>query len=352
MKPRPVIATALLIGAGFMAVSSFFFGGGVGITDVQQAHDGDISVDRSNLIEAESDKYFFELQAKGPVNVFQHRRDVADMDNQLIVRENRDTLYSFGIVDVSKGATFTLPESDIYQSIMILDQSQYVVAVIYSGESITISREDLSFGEHVYAAIRTSVKSSTPDEIKEAQRLQDLVTVRAGSDKPYVHAGYDQEEREELRLELEKEAADLVIANAFGPADKPSLTDNDRLLGASMGWGGLDTADAHYELFIAPDNSGVCSSLTFDKPELKDKGFFSITTYGPDAFIHTDNFALSSYAMKPNTDGTYTVNFNCEGATNNLDVVEGWTGVLRMYTPVDTDNILEFAKNLPKVVTK
>ena len=38
--------------------------------------------------------------------------DAFDLDNQTVVRMNRDTIYSGAILNVSEGATVTLPESD------------------------------------------------------------------------------------------------------------------------------------------------------------------------------------------------------------------------------------------------
>jgi len=45
----------------------------------------------------------------GGVNRFYHFRRPTPQDKQNVVRMNRDTLYSMGIVDTSKGATITRP---------------------------------------------------------------------------------------------------------------------------------------------------------------------------------------------------------------------------------------------------
>ena len=44
------------------------------------------------------------------VNKLLHKRQLTPTDNQPVVRMNRDTYYSFAVVDVSKGASITMPE--------------------------------------------------------------------------------------------------------------------------------------------------------------------------------------------------------------------------------------------------
>jgi len=60
-------------------------------------------------IRAESDRQFGVIaKMAGGVNRFYHFRRPTPLDKQNVVRMNRDTLYSMGIVDTSKGATITV----------------------------------------------------------------------------------------------------------------------------------------------------------------------------------------------------------------------------------------------------
>jgi len=62
-------------------------------------------------IRAESDRQFGNIvKMAGGVNRLYHFRSPTPLDKQNIVRMNRDTLYSMGVVDTSKGATITVPE--------------------------------------------------------------------------------------------------------------------------------------------------------------------------------------------------------------------------------------------------
>ena len=69
----------------------------------------------------------------GGVNQFQHKRAVPSVDNQPVIRMNRDTLYSMAIIDTTSGATVTLPEPDgRYISLMYLDEHHRVYDMVYT----------------------------------------------------------------------------------------------------------------------------------------------------------------------------------------------------------------------------
>ena len=69
-------------------------------------------VDAVNFVRAESDRYFDDLVARsGGVNRWHHAREPTPIDKQAVVRMSRDTLYSDAILDVSQGATVSMPEA-------------------------------------------------------------------------------------------------------------------------------------------------------------------------------------------------------------------------------------------------
>jgi hypothetical protein len=60
-------------------------------------------------IRAETDRQFGEIaKMAGGVNRFYHFRAPTPLDKQNVVRMNRDTLYSMGVVDTSMGATIVV----------------------------------------------------------------------------------------------------------------------------------------------------------------------------------------------------------------------------------------------------
>ena len=69
-------------------------------------------VNVDNFARAETDRMFADIQRDaGGIDTFRHNREPASIDQQTVIRLNRDTLYSFAIVDISAGAVLTLPDS-------------------------------------------------------------------------------------------------------------------------------------------------------------------------------------------------------------------------------------------------
>ena len=84
--------------------------------------------DEGNFSSAMADIYFQEVLDRGGDNAFTHMRQVSSVENQNIIRENRDTLYSWGIFDVRDGLTVVLPASgDLYMSALVIDNDTYIL---------------------------------------------------------------------------------------------------------------------------------------------------------------------------------------------------------------------------------
>ena len=70
-----------------------------------------VTVNIDNFVRAETAAQIDRtLEMTGGVNKWGHNRQPTPLDKQNVIRMNRDTLYSFTIVDISKGATLTLPD--------------------------------------------------------------------------------------------------------------------------------------------------------------------------------------------------------------------------------------------------
>ena len=111
----------------------------------------------------------------------------------------------------------------------------------------------------------------------------------------------------------------------------------------AIGWGALGGDQAVYSPLTG---YGERESFTItSKPNLYDKGFFSITTYNANGYIATINFAINSDDMIPNKDGSYTIDFLAsgepvrDGERNVVRTPRGqyWTAVLRAYNIKDKE---------------
>src|SRR5262249_52348266 len=81
---------------------------------IQAQSSGDaIPVTPDNFRRAESDMYFASTAKEaGGIGKLFHHREVMRVDQQSVVRPNRDTLYSSGIFDLDAGpVTVTMPDA-------------------------------------------------------------------------------------------------------------------------------------------------------------------------------------------------------------------------------------------------
>lgn len=295
----------------------------------------------------ETDSYMTNLAKEYPVNTFKINRVPSNKENQFVIRENEDTLYQHAILDVTKSATITMPEYDEYGMVQVIDENGYTIATVYPGESKTLTHDMLSSGNHVFLNTRVGAKNYHGSDLKIANDYQDAIKITSETSNPYQPKNYDQKvliaERNALSTLRTQVPAPF---NMFGTKDM--VEPRSYLIASAAGWAGLPAKDAAYvPMVVGNTGDPQCSSLTVNKPPLQyDRhAFFSMTVYNKDGWIVDDNYALSNKHMKPNSDGTYTFRFNCEGADNNLTVQEGWNPIFRMYLPESREAIIDYVTN-------
>ena len=102
-----------------------------------------IHVNSDNFVQAETHRMFRDIQAQaGGVGTFRHNRTPARIDEQTVIRLNRDTLYSFAIVDLAEPARLTLPDADDrYLSAMIVNEHHFVNDVFHEASEYTLTSD-------------------------------------------------------------------------------------------------------------------------------------------------------------------------------------------------------------------
>jgi metallo-beta-lactamase class B len=101
-----------------------------------------VSVNALNFPRAESDLYFSRFVKDGGLGRLRHRRAPASIDEQDVVRMNRDTLYSSGVFDLEAApVTITLPDPGRrFMSMLVVSEDHYALDVVYGrGASPTIA---------------------------------------------------------------------------------------------------------------------------------------------------------------------------------------------------------------------
>ena len=162
--------------------------------------DTSVPVNVNNYVVVETAGQFDRiLTMTGGINKLKSFRGPTPLDKQSVIRMNRDTLYSFAIVDISEGATLTMPETNgRYNSAMIVNENEYINKVFYEPGTHKLTKGDFDT-DYVLVAFRTLVDSSDPADIKKANDLQDKFSIEAESSVPYSHPNYDEKSYKELR---------------------------------------------------------------------------------------------------------------------------------------------------------
>jgi len=307
-----------------------------------------VMVNADNFVRAETATQFDRIvEMAGGVNRFFHLRGPTPLDKQTVIRMNRDTIYSATVVDISKGATFTVPDAgDRYMSIMVVNEDHYINKVIHeAGEhKLTVKEYGTPF---VNLSVRTLVDASNPADIREANALQDQLKIEAASAKPYSHPDYDKESY--------KTTYDALLILGRGMADaratfgsKEDVDPVRHLLGTAWGWGGLPKEEAYY-LNVEPNLPVGAYQLTFS--DVPVDAFWSVSLYNKDGYFDPNDqgaYSVNSLTGTPNKDGSFTIHFGGNaGSVNHLPITEGWNYTVRLYQP--RKEILDGTWTFPEV---
>jgi len=197
----------------------------------------DTRVTTDNFVRAATNIEFGKyLSLSGGVNKVLHIREPTPIDQQPTIRMNRDTLYSMAVIDISEGATLTLPDAgDRYVSAQIVNQDHYMNDVFLGAGTYTLDTDtfDTPF---VVMIIRLLVDAGDPEDIAEVSALQDQITLEANSAKPFITPLYDKESFEGvLQATITLSRFSIDSRNTFGP--KNEVDPIRHFLGAAFGWG-------------------------------------------------------------------------------------------------------------------
>src|SRR6202451_3866606 len=138
-----------------------------------------VPVTADNFTRAESDLYFHSIAIKeGGFGKFFNKREPASIDDQTVIRLNRDTLYSSAVFDLDAGpVTITLPDAGKrFMSMQVINEDHYVPEVVYGKGSTTLTRDKVGT-RYVAVAIRTLVDPVNPKDVQQVHALQDAIKV-------------------------------------------------------------------------------------------------------------------------------------------------------------------------------
>ncbi len=298
---------------------------------------GAVPVDVYSYVRAESD-----LQFKGYAEKFGcfgrlvHTRRHYPVDRQVTHSGNRDTIYSFGVFDLTTPVTVTLPDpGERYMSLQMVSQDHSIPPAKYGPGTWTLTREQAGT-RYIMLGIRVFADPNDPEDMRQAHALQDAVRVEQAD--PGVLELPDWDVQTVLRL---REAANVLgstvkdSSRLFGEKGRVSYLDN--LMGVALGWGGLQRRDALYLPVTPEKNDGKTPYVLHVPADVPVDGFWSVTVYDANRFLFKNPYNAYSYnnvTAEKNADGSVTIHFGGDpDQPNFLPIVEGWHYIVRLYRP-------------------
>ena len=293
------------------------------------------TVTAGNYVRAETDFQMKDYVEKyGCFGKFHHSRDAYDVNNQVTVRANRDTLYSFGVFDLRSPVTVTLPETaGRYQSLMIVNQDHSIWS--FYGPRTGVLTEEKAGTRYVFLALRTFMDPNDEQDMKEAHRLQDAVTFEQADVGKLEVPDWDKEEIGQMRATINVVGSTVTDASKFF-GRKEKLDPVYWMLGAALGWGGLPAEAATYANVVPEKNDGN-TAYTLAVTDVPVYGFWSVTLYDGEGWMPVNEYNAYSFnnvTAKKDKDGSITIHFGGDPQADNfLPIVPGWNYIVRMYQP-------------------
>jgi hypothetical protein len=311
-------------------------------------------VDAYNFVRAETD-----MQMKGysskpfTFGQFTHGRKAYDVNHQVTLSGNRDTIYSFGVFDLSKSdLTITLPDSKgNYMTLMPISQDHDVYRGLNAPGTYTFKQSEVGTRYMVFV-IRVLMDPNDPKDMERAHKLQDGVKV-SQTDKGDMTGLKEWDEKSMLAMRKAYNAlgsAATSSANFFGvKCDRSYL---DAAMGVAVGWGGMQRKDALYLPTQVEKNDGKTAYTITVPKDVPVEGFWSVTIYNQERFMvpnEYNSYSLNSLTSKKNEDGTTTLHLGGNPkADNYLYIPKDWLYIVRFYQP--RKEILDGSWKFPEAV--
>jgi hypothetical protein len=297
-----------------------------------------VKVTIDTFVRAETDAYMARFVSAVGTGRFLHIRELAPIDNQDVVRMNRDTVYSVAILDLAAGpATVTLPDAgDRFMSMLVINQDHYAVGTHYDPGRYTITEGEIGT-RYVVLVVRTFVNPTDPADLAKVHALQDALTIEQVDPGRFEVPNWDQDSLAAIREAVKalSAAGNVDFRQAFGRREEVNPVHH--LIGTAVGWGGNPPHDAMYDS-IEPEHADGETAYELTVKDVPVDGFWSISVYNADGYFEKNEagaYSVNSQTATPNADGSFTMRFGGpdEAAPNYLPIVPGWNYTVRMYRP-------------------
>ncbi|TPI42248.1 DUF1254 domain-containing protein [Mesorhizobium sp. B3-1-6] len=320
----------ILIGMSLLLASS--------VTSARASPSTAQAVTFENYNRAQTDVYFAGVVKSGGFGKFRHGRELAPPVQQGIVRPNRDTLYSFVIVDLDAGpATITLPDAGRrFMGLQVVNEDQYTRATFYDAGRYTLTRDTIGT-RYAIAVVRFLVNYTNKADIEQVHALQDAVQFSQEGTGTFDVPNWDEASLKKVQAALLQLGTTVSDTRRMFGASEDQVDPVKHLIGSAMLWGGAPEKDSLYLPTTPARNDGATiHELTVG--EVPVDGFWSLTVYNKEGYLqpNKDNaYSVNSLTAKKGADGAVSIQFGgCDGQVLNcLPITPGWNYTVRLFRP-------------------
>jgi len=307
-----------------------------------------VPVTWKNFVRAESDKMFNSYVKMGAFGKFLHIPKPTPIDQQKVVRMNRDTIYSLGVFDLTTPVSITKPDTGKrFQSMQVVNEDQYTQMVVYKPGKYTLTKKKIGT-RYVFVIVRTLVDSENPEDVKKVNTIQQQTKVEQKSVGKFEIPNWDTASQDKIRAALKVLSATMANYNdAFGSKD--DVNPVKFLFASATGWGGNPQKDAMYA-GVTPEMNDGKTPYTLNVKDVPVDGFWSISLYNKEGYFQKNKYnaySVNNVTGKKNKDGSMTVHFGGDPKQPNfLPIMGGWNYLVRLYQP--RKEILDGSWKFPK----
>jgi hypothetical protein len=295
-----------------------------------------VTVDNYNR--AQTDVNFDGVVKNGGFGKFRHGRELAPPVQQGIVRPNRDTLYSFAVVDLDAGpVTITLPEAGKrFMGMQVVNEDQYTRATYYGAGTHTLDRK-LIGTRYAIAVVRFLVDFSKKEDVGQVHALQDAVRFSQERPGTFEIPNWDGTSLKKMQAALLQLGTTISDTRRMFGANEHQVDPIKHLIGSALLWGGFPEKDALY-LPITPARNDGGTIHKLSVADVPVDGFWSLTVYNSEGYLQPNTYnaySVNSVTATRGPAGTVTIRFGgCDGKIENcLSITRGWNYTVRLFRP-------------------
>ncbi|MBI5363129.1 MAG: DUF1254 domain-containing protein [Planctomycetes bacterium] len=294
-----------------------------------------VPVNPDNFNRAETDFMFKKKVDDGYFGKIGHVREPVSINNQIVIRMNRDTLYSFGVFDLTQPVTIVKPETGKrFQSMLVINEDHYIKQVAYDPGEYVLSRDKIGT-RYVQVAFRTLVNPADPQDVKAVHAIQDKIVARQTSIGRFEIPDWDEATRKRVGDGLKLMGSTLPDSKRmFG--DVGDVDPVRHMIGTAAGFGGNPESDAIY-LNVNPEKNDGSTPYVLKVKDVPVDGFWSVSVYDADGYFQKNEanaYSFNNLTAKRDADGGVIIHFGGDPKQSNfIPITKGWNYTTRLYRP-------------------